>query len=275
MSGAWTSPTPLSGWGRYPVIDCPLATPRNSDEAVELYRSDVPLITRGNGRAYGDPAVDASGVLDTRRMNRLLDFDPSTGLLTCESGVLLADVIAVFLPRGWFPLITPGTRFVTIGGLIAADVHGKNHHRVGSFCDHLAFVELMLPSGEIVRCSREAHADLFAATCGGMGLTGTILRAAFQLTPVETAFIQQETRHAANLDEAFAIFEASFDQPYSVAWIDGLASGAEIGRSVVFVGKHLTAEEQPGDSLLVSTCWLPGPSACRSTSRRPHCHADR
>ena len=105
----------------------------------------------------------------------------------------------MFLSRGWFPLITPGTRFVSIGGLIAADVHGKNHHRVGSFCDHLAWIELMLPSGEIVRCSREAHADLFAATCGGMGLTGTIVRAAFQLTSVETAFIEQQTHHAAKL----------------------------------------------------------------------------
>ena len=273
MSGAWTPPTRLSGWGRYPVIDCPLATPRDPEEGVQLYTSGVPFITRGNGRAYGDPAVNASGVLHTRRMNHLLGFDPSSGLLTCESGVHLADVIAVFLPRGWFPLITPGTRFVTIGGLIAADVHGKNHHRAGSFCDHLTWVELILPSGEIVRCSREAHTDLFAATCGGMGLTGTIVRAAFQLTHIETPFIQQETRHAANLDQAFAIFEASQDQPYSVAWIDGLATGAAIGRSVVFLGKHLIADDQPGGRSPGLDLIAPGPSECRSTSRRPHCHA--
>ena len=225
MSLAWTTPKPLSGWGRYPVIDCPLAVPRDDRELLEAYNGATSSITRGNGRAYGDPALNASGVLLTSRLNKLLDFDAATGLLTCETGVLLADVIDVFLPRGWFPLITPGTRFVSIGGLIAADVHGKNHHRVGSFCDHLAWIDLVLPSGETVRCSKRDHADLFAATCGGMGLTGMIVRAAFQLISVETGFIEQQTHHAANLDEAFAIFDASRDEPYSVAWIDGLATG--------------------------------------------------
>jgi FAD/FMN-containing dehydrogenase len=223
-----------------------VAQPRDDGEGAELYSTGVPLIARGNGRAYGDAALNESGVIDTGLLNRLLDFDPATGVLTCESGVLLADVIAVFLPRGWFPLITPGTRFVTIGGLVAADVHGKNHHRVGSFCDHLSWIDLMLPGGDVLRCSAHAHPDLFAATCGGMGLTGTILRAAFRLTPVETGFIQQDARHAANLDDAFEIFEANLDQPYSVAWIDGLATGTETGRSVVFTGKHLAAGEQPG-----------------------------
>lgn len=243
MTGAWSATRPLSGWGRYPVIACPVATPRDENEAVRLYGADVPFVSRGNGRAYGDPALNESGVLCTERLNRLLDFDPVAGVLTCEAGVLLADVIAVFLPRGWFPLVTPGTRFVTIGGLIAADVHGKNHHRIGSFCDHLAWLDLMLPTGDVLRCSRQSNDELFAATCGGMGLTGTILRAAFKLAPVETGSIRQDTHHAASLDEAFEIFEANIDRPYSVAWIDGLAKGAELGRSVIFIGEHLRAEE--------------------------------
>ena len=245
MTLGWSTAKPLSGWGRYPVVDCPVATPRDEGQAADFYRADSTLITRGNGRAYGDPALNASGVLRTARLNRLLDFDSSTGVLACESGVLLADVIEVFLARGWFPLVTPGTRFVTIGGLVAADVHGKNHHIVGSFCDHLSWIDLMLPSGDVLRCSADAHTELFEATCGGMGLTGTILRAAFQLTPVETGVIEQQTQHAANLDEAFEIFEAKLDQPYSVAWIDGMATGADLGRSVVFLGRHVGAEEQP------------------------------
>jgi FAD/FMN-containing dehydrogenase len=200
-------------------------------------------------------------VLRTARLNRLLDFDPASGLLTCEAGVLLADVIAVFLPRGWFPLITPGTRFVTVGGMIAADVHGKNHHLAGSFCDHLAWIELMLPSGDVLRCSSHAHADLFAATCGGMGLTGTIVRAAFRLTPVETSMIEQCTHHAGDLGEAIALFEANLDQPYSVGWTDGSASTANCGRSIVFTGKHLGAGERPRGS-------SPGLSSLPPTPRR-------
>jgi decaprenylphospho-beta-D-ribofuranose 2-oxidase len=249
-----TSTVPLSGWARYPIIDCRQNVPRDDSEAATVYDGSKPLITRGNGRAYGDAALNASGVLATVRLNRMLAFHSEDGVLTCEAGVLLADIISVFLPRGWFPLVSPGTRFVTVGGLIAADVHGKNHHQVGSFCNHLLWLDLMLPTGDIIRCSPTLMPDLFAATCGGMGLTGTILRASFRLQPVQTGMIRQETKPAANLDEAFAIFEAELKQPYSVAWIDGLATGDAVGRSVVFVGSHAGREDWPsgrGDPLQV------------------------
>lgn len=243
MSEVNASTVPLAGWARYPVVDCRQDSPRDDVEVANVYGRGNAEIARGNGRAYGDAALNASGVVATARMNRMLAFCPDAGLLTCEAGVLLSDIVAVFLPRGWFPLVTPGTRFVTVGGMIAADVHGKNHHQVGSFCNHLDWLELMLPTGEIMRCSSTQAADLFAATCGGMGLTGTVLRAAFRLQPVETCMIQQETRPAKNLDEAFAVFESELDQPYSVAWIDGLAEGDAIGRSVVYVGSHAPRKE--------------------------------
>jgi FAD/FMN-containing dehydrogenase len=236
-----TQRLPLSGWGRFPIVNCAVATPRSEPEAAALYEQFASLISRGNGRSYGDAAVNAPGVLLTKRLDRMLAFDSENGILTCEAGVSLADIIAVFLPRGWFPVVTPGTRFVTVGGLIAADVHGKNHHLVGSFCHHLLWVDLLLPSGDVLRCSPDAHADLFDATCGGMGLTGTLLRAAFRLQRVETAHILQHIHHGRNLEETFEIFEHTLGRPYSVAWIDGLASGEALGRAVVFIGEHLPA----------------------------------
>lgn len=233
----------LSGWGRYPVLDCPVGTPRDDVEAAGLYGRASSLIARGNGRAYGDAAVNEGGVLASARLGHMLAFDAEAGVLTCEAGTSLADVIATFLPRGWFPVVTPGTRFVTVGGLIAADAHGKNHHRDGSFCDHLLWLDLLLPGGEVLRCSADEHADLFAATCGGMGLTGTILRAAFRLLRVETGYIRQHVHQTPTLADAFSVFEATLASQYSVAWIDGLAKGGALGRSVVFVGEHLRASE--------------------------------
>ena len=176
------------------------------------------------------------------RLNRFLAFDETTGTLTCEGGALLSDIIDVFVPRGWFPPVTPGTQFVTIGGIIASDIHGKNHHVAGSFCEHVASIQLALGDGRILRCSRTENADLFSATCGGMGLTGVILRSTFRLIPIATSWIDQTIIRAANLDCAMEAFEASQGSTYSVAWIDCLASGAALGRSVVILGEHATVD---------------------------------
>jgi FAD/FMN-containing dehydrogenase len=203
------------------------------------------MIARGNGRSYGDPALNPRQVIGMRRLDRMLAFDAATGALTCEAGVMLSDVIDALLPRGWFPPVTPGTKLVTIGGMIASDVHGKNHHGAGSLCDHLVDLDLVLADGRTVRCSPTENAALFAATCGGMGLTGVITRATLRLLRVETSRIKQRTVPAANLAEAMAVFEASQDSTYSVAWIDGLASGVDIGRSVIFLGEHARIEDLP------------------------------
>ena len=226
----------LSGWGRFPRADCALIEARDAGDIERAIRSGHALIARGAGRAYGDAALNPAATLAMGRMNRLLDFDAETGALTCQAGVSLSDILDLFTPRGWFPPVTPGTRFVTVGGMIAVDVHGKNHHREGSFGAWLDWLDLMTADGEVARCSPTANADLFDATIGGMGLTGVILAARFRLRPIETDLIRQRVVRAANLDQALHVFETTSDWTYSVAWIDCMAAGAALGRSIVYLG---------------------------------------
>lgn len=234
---------PLSGWGRYPVAACALARASRVEDAAAIAAGSASLVARGAGRSYGDSSLNPALTLATAGMNRMLAFEEAEGRLTCEAGLLLADLIDVFLPRGWFPPVTPGTKYVTVAGMIAADVHGKNHHKAGSFCDHVEWIDLLLGDGAVTRCSPAQNRDLFAATCGGMGLTGIIVRACFRLIPVETAQIRQQRLRAANLDEAMTLLEDALDWTYSVAWIDCLARGAELGRSVLFLAEHARIED--------------------------------
>jgi len=228
----------LSGWGRYPVLEARTHSPRSVDALQQLVLSEPSLIARGRGRAYGDSAINTFATIETRYLNRMLAFDPAAGQLVAESGVLLEDIISAFLPRGWFPLVTPGTKFVTLGGAIAADVHGKNHHKDGSFRACVDWIDMMAPDGESRRCSLQDDATLFDHTLGGMGLTGIILRSAIRLRPVETAWIRQTTLAAPNLKAAMDAFEAAQDATYSVAWIDCLGTGGNLGRSLVMLGEH-------------------------------------
>ena len=228
----------LSGWGRYPVLQARVHRPRSLEALRQLVVSEPSLIARGNGRAYGDSAINTAATVETRHLNRMIAFDPQTGQLIAEAGVLLGDIITAFLPRGWFPMVSPGTKFVTLGGAIAADVHGKNHHKDGSFRACVDWVDIMGPDGETRHCAPQGDAALFDHTLGGMGLTGIILRAAIRLRPVETAWIRQTTMAAPNLKAAMAAFEAAQDFTYSVAWIDCLGTGANLGRSLVMLGEH-------------------------------------
>ncbi|SMX44161.1 FAD-binding oxidoreductase [Actibacterium lipolyticum] len=227
----------LSGWGQFPRIDCHVTAPR-TDAEVAAALTKGHAIARGNGRAYGDSAASAQNTVDMRGFNRMIAFDDATGQVVAEAGVLLGDVINAFLPRGWFPPVTPGTKFVTIGGMIAADVHGKNHHKHGTFGAFVDWIDVMGADGTVQRCSPTENADLFAWTMGGMGLTGIILRAAFRLSKVESAWIKQTMIPAANLDAAMDVFEASGEATYSVAWIDCLSAGDALGRSLVMLGEH-------------------------------------
>jgi decaprenylphospho-beta-D-ribofuranose 2-oxidase len=237
----------LSGWGRYPRVDVRSLQARGPAQALEIINKEDSLIARGNGRAYGDPALNQRATLCMTPSDRLLAFDPDSGILFAEAGVLLADIIDVFLPRGWFVPVTPGTKFVTLGGMIAADVHGKNHHIAGSLAAHLLSLDLALADGQVVRCSHNENHELFAATCGGMGLTGVILAASLRLIPVETSCIRQETRRARNLAATMEQFEQSQTWTYSVAWIDCLARGSRLGRSLIYLGEHARAAEVPRD----------------------------
>jgi decaprenylphospho-beta-D-ribofuranose 2-oxidase len=231
----------LSGWGRTPVHDTRLVQP--DDEAgLRTALAQGPLIARGNGRAYGDSAVGRQTV-DMRRFDRVLAFDSATGQLVAEAGILLGDIIAAFLPQGWFPAVTPGTKFVTLGGMIAADVHGKNHHRDGGMRATVDWIDVMDGAGGVQRCTPSDNHDLFDRTVGGMGLTGIILRAAIRLRPVETGWIRQTTTPAANLAAAMDLLDAESEATYSVAWIDCLATGEEMGRSLVMTGEHAQRDE--------------------------------
>jgi len=232
----------LSGWGRFPKVECHVVTAR-SEADVRAAVLASPLIARGNGRAYGDAAMNRGLTLDMTGMDRMLSFDD--GVLVAEAGVLLGDIIHTFLPRGWFPMVTPGTKYVSLGGAIAADVHGKNHHIDGSFRACVDWIDLMGPGGTVTRLG--AQDDLFHWTLGGMGLTGVIVRAQIRLRAVETTFIRQETRALTSLSETLTAFEGTLDAPYSVAWID-CSDGPHHGHSLLLLGKHATKADLPADT---------------------------
>lgn len=234
--------TMLSGWGRFPQFQCKVSRPRTAADLRHLL-AEGSVIARGNGRAYGDSALNIRATADMRHFNHMLAFDAASGQLTAEAGVMLGDIISAFLPRGWFPPVTPGTKFVTLGGMIAADVHGKNHHRHGSFGGFLDWIDVMQADGQTVRCSKDENRDLFEWTIGGMGLTGIILRAAFRLARVETGWVRQTVIPAVDLESTMAAFEAAEASAYSVAWIDCLSSGPRLGRSLLLLGEHAS----PGD----------------------------
>jgi FAD/FMN-containing dehydrogenase len=177
-------------------------------------------------------------MLDTRHLDHYLAFDSEAGLLSCAAGITLDDFLRTFVPRGWFLPVTPGTRFITIGGAIASDVHGKNHHIEGSFCDHVTRLELLLGNGERVTASLSDKPDLFHATCGGMGLTGIILSATVRLKPIRSSNIVQTTIKAPGIDAVLHAFEDNANATYSVAWIDCLARGKHLGRSLLMLGEH-------------------------------------
>jgi decaprenylphospho-beta-D-ribofuranose 2-oxidase len=233
----------LSGWGRYPIITSD-AFHFHQQEALQQYFSqDVNCISFGKGRSYGDSAL-ADHTLHTDLFNHFLNFNEQTGILTCESGVSLAEILAVFVPRGWFLEITPGTKYISVGGAIASDVHGKNHHVNGCFSNSVLSFNLMLSDGTIQECSREKNRILFNATCGGMGLTGVILTARFRLRQIPSSMIAQTTLKAKNLDETLDLFDQYKHYPYSVAWVDCLAKGKQLGRSLLMVGDHAKSEKR-------------------------------
>jgi FAD/FMN-containing dehydrogenase len=233
---------PLSGWGRYPWIKSYLHRPEKISALAQIlhHSQGSSVLARGAGRSYGDAALNSQGLtLLTERLNRMLSFDEQTGRLRCEAGVTIKEILETFVPRGWFPVVTPGTKFVTVGGAVAFDVHGKNHHQDGAFSRHVHQLTVTLASGAVVQCSPQENQDLFWATVGGMGLTGIISEVEFALRPISTAYIKKHSIKARNLDEAIALFEEYEPQyPYSVAWIDCLATGHSLGRSILSFGDH-------------------------------------
>ena len=229
--------TKISGWGGYPIQKAQVFTPTTSSDLKLQVQAQRSLIARGMGRSYGDSS-NAPTVLQTTHFDHFISFDVNTGLLTVESGIILRDILKVIVSMGWFLPVTPGTSYITLGGAIASDVHGKNHHMVGTFGQHVTSMTIMLGTGEVVTVSPIEHADLFHATCGGMGLTGVILTATIQLISIRSAFISQKTIKANCIEALCEAFEANSASTYSVAWIDCLAIGKNLGRSVLMLGEH-------------------------------------
>ncbi len=228
----------LQSWGRYPSCNGKAYRFEDSEQLLSLMTQHEQLIAYGNGRSYGDSAL-SQAMVQTRSQDLFLSFDSQTGVLHVQSGVLLSEIISAMVPQGWFLHVVPGTKLITIGGAIASDVHGKNHHQAGCFSQSVVDFRLMLPSGEIIECSKKQNTALFQATCGGMGLTGVILDARIKLKPITSNVIDQTTIKTRNLKQTFEAFEQHFDSPYSVAWIDCLAKGDNLGRSLLMVGDFL------------------------------------
>jgi decaprenylphospho-beta-D-ribofuranose 2-oxidase len=237
----------LTGWGRIAPAVAELAEPARADQVASLLAdaSRPGLIARGLGRSYNDAAqLDGGMVISTLGLNKIIKLDRKSGLVTCEAGVSLEQLMRVGLPAGWFVPVSPGTRQVTVGGAIAADVHGKNHHVAGSFAQHVRWFDLLLPGGAERRVTPADEPELFWATAGGMGLTGVILRAEVQLKSVETARLRVETVRTADIDAAMAYLQATDARfGYTVAWLDCLATGANLGRSVITSGDFATRAE--------------------------------
>ena len=267
LSGAPSSSTTiprvrrlLTGWGRTSPSAADVVSVRRPEQIdaliAEAARSARPLVPRGLGRSYGDAAQCAGGlVVDTTGLNHVLDSDLESGSIRVGAGASLHSLMCALVPRGWFVPVTPGTRFVTIGGAIAADIHGKNHHHDGSFMQHVTRLSIAAPVGRIeaspsTRASPDdgagANADLFWATAGGMGLTGIVVEATIRLLPVETAWMNVDTERCRDLDDCMSKMESGDSgYRYSVAWIDCLARGRHMGRAVLTRGDHARLDDLP------------------------------
>ena len=244
-------------WGRYPAGSAAAVLPvvwRSDPPALD--RISGPVLPYACGRSYGDSCLNDGGtLLDVRRLDRLIAFDDAAGLLRCEVGVTLAEILDVVVPRGWFLPVVPGTRWVSVGGAIANDIHGKNHHRAGTFGQHVTCLELARSTGERVVCA--PHEPLFQATVGGLGLTGLILWAELRLKRVPGAGIVQERVRFPSLDAFFELAAEDAAYEYTVAWVDCLAGGSRLGRGIYMRGDHAPLEERPRSPLDATRLTVP------------------
>ncbi|MEO8434569.1 MAG: FAD-binding oxidoreductase [Pyrinomonadaceae bacterium] len=236
--------TEISGWGGFPRGQASIVCPANISEVSPP--SNGTVIARGLGRSYGDAAISTTGlVMLSEKLNRVASFDEKTGLLKAEAGTSLADILETFVPQGWFPPVVPGTKFVSLGGSVAADIHGKNHHHAGTFGRHVTGLQMIMANGNQVGCSPDREAELFWATVGGMGLTGIITDVELQLIPIETPYMVVQQTRAKDLDTSLSLLEdEQLDDEYTVAWIDCVA-GRGLGRGILIRGHHAKRSDLP------------------------------
>ena len=236
--------TILSGWGRYPLV------PGNEVVSEDLAAATkTASLTRGLGRSYGDSSLPARAgltVANSTRADRLIAFNPKTRVLRAEAGLSLSEILRLFLPRGYFVPVTPGTQYVTLGGMVASDVHGKNHHREGCFGEHVTALTMRLASQRIVECSPTRERELFRATIGGMGLTGHILEVAFRMQAIASPWIWSESERVPSIEAYLdALKRAGPGWPFTVGWIDCLSRGATAGRGILIKGRWAERHEAP------------------------------
>jgi FAD/FMN-containing dehydrogenase len=239
-----TPPPRFESWGRYPKLPADLVSLFWTEEFPPCLADGVKMLPVGMGRSYGDVCLLQNGtLLHTTPLDRFLAFDPHTGLLRCEAGVTLAEILDVFVPRGWFLPVTPGTKYVTVGGAIANDIHGKNHHVAGTFGRHVPRFELIRSDGRKMECSPTDHADWYHVTIGGMGLTGLISWAEVQLRPIVSRRLRYKGTRFIGIDEFVALSQAGARSEYTVAWIDCVAQGKNFARGIFMQADHSEVPE--------------------------------
>ena len=240
------APSLLTGWGNTGV---PARELRGEDLVALTERA---VLTRGLARSYGDSSLPPPGVTEvagTALADRILEFDPESGRMRAEAGLSIHEINRLFLHRGFFMPVTPGTQFVTLGGMVASDVHGKNHHVAGTFGRHVDALKMRVPSAGVVECSREQHEELFRATIGGMGLTGHILEVAFGLEKIPSPWILQESFRVKDIDAYVdGLKESAADWPMTMGWIDCLSRGGSLGRGILMRGRWATPAEAPAEA---------------------------
>jgi decaprenylphospho-beta-D-ribofuranose 2-oxidase len=239
----------LTGWGGTAPSRAHVIRPLDADaiRAALTSAGRRGVLPRGLGRSYGDVAQNAGGVvMDLTGIRGVERIDAREGEVEVLAGTSFDELLRAIVPRGWFLPVTPGTRFVTVGGAIANDVHGKNHHVDGALGRHLSWFDLMLADGDVRRVAASTDPELFGATLGGLGLTGVVLRAGLRLIPIETSSVRVDTERATDLDDLMARMSSGDERyRYSVAWLDALAAGAHLGRGVLTRGDHAMADELP------------------------------
>ncbi len=238
----------ISGWGNYPKTFSTSIEPSTKEELVATQVSVGSCIPRGAGKSYGDASL-GNTVLSSVHLNRTISFDREAGIFSCQSGKMLSAILDEIVPHGFFLPVTPGTKLITIGGAIGADIHGKNHHSDGCFSEHLLSFTMLMADGNVVQCSRTENATFFWATVGGMGLTGFIIDATFKLRKISTSKIVNRTIKCENLSSAISNLIQNQGYTYSVAWIDCVMDGSNLGRSLLYLGEHATESDVEHENL--------------------------
>ncbi len=234
----------VKNWSGYPRIKSKVYHFRTSGELRKILKEHSSFITRGSGMSYGDASL-GKHIISTKLYNKIIDFDKKMGVIRAESGITLDEILKIIVPHGWFLPVTPGTKFITLGGAVAADIHGKNHHKEGSFSKFVGNLKIMLADGIEINCSKSETPELFYSACGGMGLTGVIMEIDLKLKRIESSEIIQKNVICPDLRSLVSAMKTHHHVTYSVAWIDCMTTGKNMGRGILMLGEHAHLYELP------------------------------